>query len=536
MAATRLLHHLLDHSTARNPSAAALSHGGEELGYAALHAAVGRFAGGVLARGIAPGQRVGVFLSKGFEAVIAAFGSSRAGAVFVPINPVLKPAQVAHILQNCGVRLLVTSGERWLALQGVLPQCPSVQEVVVVSAGAAPEGCTRWADFCGAAPARREAPTDNDLAAILYTSGSTGKPKGVMVSHRNLVTGAESVASYLQNQCSDRLLAALPLSFDAGFSQLTTAFAVGACAVLLEYLTPAEVLRTLVSERITGITAVPPLYIQLAELSWPASIGQHLRYFASTGGKMPREVLLRLREHVPTARPYLMYGLTEAFRSTYLPPEEVERRPDSIGRAIPNQEVLVLRPDGSRCAPGEPGELVHRGSTVALGYWGDPARTAERFKPLPGREAGFVLPEMAVFSGDTVRCDEAGYLYFIGRKDEMIKSMGYRISPVEVEDAAYATGLAAEAAAFGLPDEQRGQVVALVVLPSLGSGDARTQLRQALARSLPAYMQPSRIDIAHTPLPRNGNGKIDRQRLAAELGGAPPAALAPVKAAAEGHR
>ena len=189
----------------------------------------------------------------------------------------------------------------------------------------------------------------------------------------------------------------------------------------------------------TGLTAVPPLYIQLSQQKWPEAIADHLRYFANTGGRMPRETLNALREKLPRSRPYLMYGLTEAFRSTYLPPEEVDRRPDSIGKAIPNAEILVLREDGTPCAPEEPGELVHRGALVAMGYWGDPEKTAERFRPLPGREAGLVLPEIAVFSGDTVRMDADGFLYFIGRRDEMIKTSGYRVSPTEIEEVLYAT-------------------------------------------------------------------------------------------------
>jgi non-ribosomal peptide synthetase component F len=209
----------------------------------------------------------------------------------------------------------------------------------------------------------------------------------VVLSHRNMVAGAKSVASYIENRESDVLLAALPLSFDAGFSQLTTAFHAGASVVLLNYLLPKDVVRAVAEHRVTGITAVPPLWIQLTQVTWPAGVSAHLRYFANTGGRMPFETLSKLRALWPQARPYLMYGLTEAFRATYLPPEEVERRPDSIGKAIPNSEVLVLRPDGSPCEPGEPGELVQRGALVAQGYWNDPDKTAERFRPLPGARA-----------------------------------------------------------------------------------------------------------------------------------------------------
>jgi acyl-CoA synthetase (AMP-forming)/AMP-acid ligase II len=289
------------------------------------------------------------------------------------------------------------------------------------------------------------------MAAILYTSGSTGKPKGVVLSHRNLIVGAESVSQYLQNSAQDVILAVLPLSFDAGLSQLTTAFNVGAHVVLMNYLLPNDVVRLCAKHRVNGLTCVPPLWNQLADQKWPDEVRSALRYFANTGGRMPKLTLKKLRNCFPTARPYLMYGLTEAFRSTYLDPAEIDKRPDSIGKAIPNAEILVVRPDGSRCVPGEEGELVHRGGLVALGYWKDPARTAERFRPVPEQTGNaWRTKETAVFSGDTVVSDAEGFLYFIGRKDEMIKTSGYRVSPTEIEEVAYDSGLVGDAVAMGL--------------------------------------------------------------------------------------
>ena len=518
-----LLPELVAVSADRSPDAVALVAGSESLTYAALARSVARFASGVASLGLGRADRVGIYLEKRFEAVIATFGTVAAGAVFVPLNPLLKADQVAYILRDCNVRLLVTSPERLSLLTDVLPTCPDLSHVVLTS-DVIPE-------FPGAATVRgwrevqrdAEAPgcrvIDIDMAAILYTSGSTGKPKGVVLSHRNIVAGAKSVAAYLGNHCDDALLAALPLSFDAGFSQLTTAFHAGARVVLLNYLMPRDVINALGRERITGITAVPPLYIQLAQLDWPAAIGEHLRYFANTGGRMPLETLTQLRRRVPRAKPFLMYGLTEAFRSTFLPPEEVDRRPDSIGKAIPNAEILVLRADGSVCAPNEPGELVHRGALVAMGYWNDAEKTAERYRPLPGREPGLVLPETAVFSGDTVRMDEDGYLYFIGRRDEMIKTSGYRVSPTEIEEAIYATGLAGEAVAFGVPHAKLGQAIVVIATPrTAASLDKETLLAECRTR-LPAYMVPAIIEVRPAPLPRNANGKIDRKLLSSEFPG-----------------
>jgi len=260
---------------------------------------------------------------------------------------------------------------------------------------------------------------------------------------------------------------------------------------------------------------VPPLYIQLTQLEWPAEIGKHLRYFANTGGRMPRETLDALRSRVPRAKPYLMYGLTEAFRSTYLPPEQVDLRPDSIGKAIPNAEILVLREDGSECAPDEPGELVHRGALVGQGYWNDADKTAERYKLLPGRPGGLMLPEYAVFSGDTVRRDADGFLYFIGRRDEMIKTSGYRVSPTEVEEILYATHMVGECVAFGVDHRTLGQVIQVIATPAAGSDELDCDALLAACRQhMPAYMVPAGVEVLSGPLPRNPNGKIDRKLLA----------------------
>jgi len=313
----------------------------------------------------------------------------------------------------------------------------------------------------------------------------------------------------------------LPLSFDAGFSQLTTAFHAGARVVLLNYLLPRDVLKALVREKVSGLTAVPPLYIQLAELDWPAEIDAHLRYFANTGGRMPRQTLNALRARLPRSKPFLMYGLTEAFRSTFLPPEEVDRRPDSIGKAIPNAEILVLREDGAPCAANETGELVHRGALVGLGYWNDAQKTAERYKPLPaktpGRDSGLVLPEIAVFSGDSVRMDEEGFLYFVGRRDEMMKTSGYRVSPTEVEEVLYATRMVGECVAFGLDHPALGQAIQAIVTPPAGGDVDPAALLAECRQRMPAYMVPAEIAVRQGPLPRNPNGKIDRKLLASEF-------------------
>ena len=520
MLESTLLHELIRRSADRAGDSSSVVYGSSALSYSELDRKVASFSNGLLALGLARADRVGIYLEKRFETVIASFGAPAAGGVFVPMNPLLKPEQVVFIAKDCDVRVLVTSPERLALLAPVLAECPSVRHVVTTERlrepVALPPGVNvlAWDDLLDAPPRAGLRVIDTDMLAILYTSGSTGRPKGVVLSHRNMVAGAKSVASYLENRPGDTLLAALPLSFDAGFSQLTTAFHTGARVVLLNYLMPKDVLKAMEREKVTGLTAVPPLYIQLSALEWPAAIDQHLRYFANTGGRMPRETLNLLRQRVPSAKPFLMYGLTEAFRSTYLPPEEVDRRPDSIGKAIPNAEILVLREDGSECAPDEPGELVHRGALVGQGYWNDAEKTAERYKLLPGRQAGLMLPEYAVFSGDNVRKDAEGFLYFIGRRDEMMKTSGYRVSPTEVEEILYATKLVGECVAFGVEHATLGQ--AIQVIASAPDGSAAVDLPALLAQCrihMPAYMVPQGIEPMAGPLPRNPNGKIDRKLL-----------------------
>jgi acyl-CoA ligase (AMP-forming) (exosortase A-associated) len=518
-----LLHELILNTASATPDAPALKYQKDSRSYAELAGEVTQAARAFLALGLARSDRVAIYLDKRIETVVASFGAAAAGCVFVPVNPLLKAEQVAYILQDCNVRVLVTTRERLASLTPVLGGCRDLRAVLVCGTGGAPQALPNltiatWEEATAAAPSHGGHRTiDTDMTAILYTSGSTGRPKGVVLSHRNMVAGAYSVAQYLENDDADRILSALPLSFDAGFSQLTTAFRAGASVVLINYLLPRDVVNACERERITGLTAVPPLWIQLAQLSWPEATRDSLRYFANTGGRMPRSTLDALRAALPRSKPYLMYGLTEAFRSTYLPPAEVDRRPDSIGKAIPNAEIMVVREDGSACTPGEPGELVHRGALVSLGYWNDPQKTAERFKPAPGQPDGLVMSEIAVWSGDTVRLDEEGYIYFISRRDEMIKTSGYRVSPTEVEEAVYSTGLVGEAAALGIPHPTLDQAIVVVVTAKNDGTVEIERLQTECRQRLPTFMVPTEIRVSDTPLPRNPNGKIDRKSMAAGL-------------------
>lgn len=518
-----LLHDLVFIAAQRAPEHQAIKHKDKILTYQALAETIAKLATGLKQLNLGRGERVAVFLPKYLETVAAIFGTTLADGVIVPINPVLKPDQVGHILRDCNARILITATPRLVQLHETLKSCHDLHTVITLEDAPvdvpAHLKMVAWNTLmaCAAGDGHQPMNIDNDVAAILYTSGSTGRPKGVVLSHQNMIAGARSVTQYLKNSADDRLLAVLPFSFDYGLSQLTTAFTSGASVVLMDYLLPREVLNLAAQEAVTGLAAVPALWIQLAELDWPASAVQSLRYITNSGGAMPQSTVKTLQGRLPDTRIYLMYGLTEAFRSSYLPPEMIERKRGSIGKAIPNVEIMVVREDGTPCAPNEPGELVHRGALVAKGYWNQPEKTAERFRPAPAQPPGIPLPEIAVWSGDTVVKDEDGYLYFIGRQDEMIKTSGYRVSPTEIEEVLYESGLVGQAVCLGLPHPALGQGIVAVVTgaPTQDALDT-TKLLHYCKQKLPNFMVPLAI-FPREHLPRNPNGKIDRKLLHSEV-------------------
>jgi acyl-CoA ligase (AMP-forming) (exosortase A-associated) len=487
----------LDHLTGRGaPDAPALTAGKQTLTYRELEDEVARTATALLAQGLAPGDRVASWMAKTSLACILPLAAARAGLVHVPINPVLKRAQAGHILADSGAKLLIGNEARL----GSLEESDRADTRAIAS--------ETWA------AAGREAlpPSSRDpkeLAALLYTSGSTGRPKGVMLSHANMWLGAISVAHYLGLTAEDRTLAVLPLAFDYGQNQLLSTWAAGGHAIAFDYLLPRDVARAVRRHGVTVLAGVPPLWIQLAELDWAEDAT--LRTLTNSGGHLPETIVRKLRSLFPEARLHLMYGLTEAFRSTSLDPALVDEHPDSVGEAIPFAEVMIVREDGSETGPDEEGELVHAGPLVAHGYWGDSARTAERFKPAPSfsRCGG-----TAVWSGDRAARGQDGLIRFRGRDDAMIKVSGNRLSPTEIEEAALVSGAVREVLAFGVKDERLGQAVKLIAVPK-GEG-AEQRLRAYLASELPAYMQPREI-VWRDALPVSPNGKVDRAALVKEF-------------------
>jgi amino acid adenylation domain-containing protein len=442
--------------------------------------------------GAQPGDRVAIFLPRGTDAAAAFFGVVAIGAAAVFVNESLRPKQIEYIVRHSGARVFLTGSDILTRLSRAVDTDATIVDVTALRSARSIDPYPRIA---------------HDIAQIVYTSGSTGLPKGVTLSHGNLWAGTMAVHRYLHFTSDDRVASLLPFSFDYGFNQLLCSVASGATLIVERSPVPARIVQTLRTEEVTVLAAVPPLWLQLLAVpSFQEEPIRSLRVMTNTGGRLPTEAVRRIRASQPDASLVLMYGLTEAFRSTYLAPGATDRKPDSIGRAIPGAEILVLRDDLSACDVREIGQLVHRGPTVALGYWDDPEATERVFRPNPLLPPGTPEAERVVFSGDRVFRDEDGDLFFVGRTDAMIKTLGYRVSPDEIVDILYGSGEVVEAVVTSQPDEVRGAaIVAYVVLQE--SGDL-TRLERYCRMEMPRYMQPARIEVRDS-LDRTHSGKHD---------------------------
>jgi len=478
----------------------ALIDGERRLSYGELIRQTKAFGGMLQAKGIRRGDHVAIYLHRSVESVVALFAVWSLGAVVVIINDVLKTRQVNYIIDHSEASFLITDTR----LRDSLTECLLSSDRILTVDTEKPAN----------QPCNPPRVIGADLALIIYTSGSTGLPKGIMLSHANLISGAGIVADYLHLTQNDIIISLLPFSFDYGLNQLLTAMVIGGTLVIQRSVLPADICNTIARERVTGMGAVPMLWQQLAGSRSPFIKTQfpHLRYITNTGGRMPESITKLFRQVHPQLQIFLMFGLTEAFRSTYLPPDQVDVRPGSIGKAIPNVELLVLNERGELCKPGEEGELVHRGANIAMGYWRDPENTAKRFRPAPFQQGKGGQAEIAVYSGDYVKTDEEGYLYFIGRKDQMIKSHGMRVSPEEIEDCIFASRMAQHVVAFAVPlDEVKSSIVAAVV-PSDPKTFSQKELSHYCKAQMPEYLRPDVIwQLASFPL--TSSGKPDRVRL-----------------------
>jgi len=474
--------------------------------YAEVAAQADRIATQLQCMGARPGDRILVQVRKGIAEVAAMLAATKLGAVVVNVSTAWTSEQVTYVAQDCGAAICVveppmgrvlirglhdTTGR--ILLTAPCPECTGVPAIASLTHAAGGEEAPRQA---------------GDLAAIIYTSGSTGKPKGVMLTHANIIEGARSVTEYLRLRESDRLLSVLPYSFDYGLNQLTTMMLVGGSVVHQPVTMASEIVSAIATHKVTGFAAVPPLWIQIVRLLASAPVAlPSLRYITNSGGKIPLSTLEQMPEVFPGVQVFLMYGLTEAFRSTYLPPERFAAKMGSIGGAIPGADIFVIKAGEGIAGPGEQGELVHRGPLVSQGYWNRPEATAEKLRPCP-ELAHLIGDEPVVYSGDIVRIDEDGDLWFVARNDALIKTSGYRVSPEEVEDLVYRSGMAADVIAFGVESDLLGQSVQVAV--TLLDNATREALLAYCRRAMPPYMVPQRLHVWPELMPRTASGKLAR--------------------------
>jgi len=507
-----LLNHFLEKSAEKFPDKITLVCQGERLTYQQINSSANRLASGLKDSGVERGDRVAIFLENSVEAVLSIFGVLKADAVFVIINPTTKKDKLTYILNNCRVKALITSPDKPDLLNEVLQKAHSVKSVILTGKQESevkmflPD--KRVSYFDKVLSSYPDNPLENknidlDLASIIYTSGTTGNPKGVMLSHLNMVSAANSITQYLENTSDDVILNVLPLSFDYGLYQILMGFKIGGRVILEKsFLYPYVIVDLLLKEKVTGFPGVPTIFAILLQLEdLKKQNFDSLRYISNTAAALPIAFIKKIRETFPKAKLYSMYGLTECKRVSYLPPEELDRRPNSIGKGMPNEEVYIVNESGQKVETGEIGELVVRGSNVMLGYWELPEETAKVLKPGP-------LPrERALHTGDLFKMDEEGFLYFVGRKDDIIKCRGEKVSPKEIENVLYNLEGVLEAAVVGVPDEILGQAIKAFVVLKEGIPLSEKDVLRHCQKNLEDFMVPKSVEIVET-LPKTESGKI----------------------------
>jgi long-chain acyl-CoA synthetase len=497
------------------PKKTAIIFGRKKLTYEELDVSATRLANALISYGIKRDDRVGVFLDNSVEAVIAIFAILKANSTFVVINPTTKLQKLSYMLNDCRMSGLIAGWDKFTLVSNIHEDVPSLKFVVLSgkreeSVETDPSKFLDYEELLGSS-APEPPPSkciDQDLAAIIYTSGTTGVPKGVMMTHLNVVSACTSITTYLENTSSDIILDVLPLSFDYGLYQVLMGFKIGGTVVLEKtFLYPFEIIKTIIREKVTGFPGVPTIFALLLQLDRLKDCDfSHLRYITNTAAALPISHVKRLREAFPHTRIYLMYGLTECKRVSYLPPDEVDRRPDSVGREMPNEEVYIVDGQGERVKPGQIGELVVRGSNVMRGYWELPEETDKLLRP--GKYPG----ERVLYTGDLFRMDEEGYLYFVARKDDIIKTRGEKVSPKEVENVLYRLEGVLEAAVMGASDPILGEAVKAVVVLKNGVSITEEDLRRFCAQNMEDFMVPKIVEFRES-LPKTETGKIKKMDL-----------------------
>lgn len=514
-----LVQDFLQQNAIRFPNKVALICSGQRLTYAEVDSMANRLANAFIEHGVHRGDRVAIFLPNSIATVISIFAILKAGGTFVVINNTTKQEKLISILNNCGASAILSDARKLLLIQDAMAETLSLKFSVLTdlkptelfNARETSRGIINILDFdaiqgtySDQLPPRKN--IDLDLACLIYTSGSTGNPKGVMSDHSNVVFATSSIIEYIGNTKDDIVINVLPLSFDYGLYQLLMAFKFGGTLVLERGFTyPAEILKRIKEERVTGFPGVPTIFSILLQMNLEAFDLSSLRYITNTAAALPPSHIQELREKFPEITLFSMYGLTETKRTLYLPPDQLDVRPDSVGIAIPKTEVWVEDETGNQLGAGEIGELVIRGRHVMRGYWKNPEATAERFRPghLPG--------ERVCYSGDLFRMDEEGYFYFVGRKDDIIKSRGEKVAPKEVENILYKIEGVVEAAIVGVQDPVLGEAIKAYIV----SEDASLSETQVLAHcraNLEDFMIPKYIEFKNE-LPKTTSGKIKKTGL-----------------------
>ncbi len=505
-----LVNDFLENSARRYPDKIALVCEDRRWSYTEIEGMANRLAHALLDHGVQRGDRVAIYLPNSLETVVGIFATLKAGGIFTVVNATTKLDKLTYILNNCRATALITGGRGSKLANKVRAAVPSLKFAVLCDAEV-PDGDgllsfdTIQRDYTDKQPPRVN--IDIDLACLIYTSGSTGEPKGVMSTHANMVAAASSIIEYLHNVPEDIVINVLPLSFDYGLYQLLMVFKFGGTLVLEKsFAYPAAVLKRMGRERVTGFPGVPTIFAILLQMDLSKFDLSSLRYITNTAAALPVSHILQLREKFPHATLYSMYGLTECKRVSYLPPEELDRRPGSVGIAIPNTEVWIVDEEGNRVGPGVVGELVIRGSHVMQGYWEKPEETAKVYRP------GRYPAERILYSGDLFKMDEDGFLYFVGRKDDIIKSRGEKVAPKEVENVLYALDGVVEAAVVGVPDPILGQAIKAFVVPAEGRTLTERDVLRHCAAHLEDYMMPKYVEFRDS-LPKTSSGKIKKTGL-----------------------
>src|SRR5712664_1244716 len=512
----------LELSAERSPKKTALVCRDRRLTYQEIEIQCNRLAHSLVAEGVQRGARVAIYLENSVEAVLSIFAVLKAGAVFLVVNPTTKVDKLAYILNNCRAVALITDIRKLAGLESRRQQLPHLKSIFVAGMNSTSlrdsnarlvslDNTLSRADLSNLPPLKKC--IDIDLAALIYTSGSTGNPKGVMLTHLNIVSAATSITTYLENVPDDIILSVLPLSFDYGLYQVLMAFKIGATVVLeRSFAYPYAVVERLIREKVTGFPLVPPLSAVLLQLNLKQHDFSRLRYITNTAAALPPHHIQQLRQLFPQVKLYSMYGLTECKRVSYLPPDQLDVRPTSVGRGMPNEEVYIVDETGRRVGPGVVGELVVRGSHVMKGYWELLEETAQVLKPgpLPG--------EQVLYTGDFFKMDDEGYLYFVGRKDDIIKSRGEKVSPKEIEDVLYSLDGVAEAAVVGVPDPVLGQAIKAVITVRDGARLTEQDLLRHCAQHLEDFMMPKFVEFRDS-LPKTSSGKISKRELRVPVGG-----------------